>query len=146
MGCYCDYDPVSFLIEREVKKSRKPHRCVECRGPVAVGESYRRRRYGFEGRVHNEAICARCCELIQWATISAPCFCYGFGNLMEDVRSMVEDVAPVVPGFVLEWGRRIVRIKRHATGQHWPIKFEREEMFRRVSERRALRSQPNTVV
>lgn len=141
--CSCDYDPVSFYVESDVKKSRKPHRCVECRGPIAVGEAYRRRRYGFEGDVYNEAICPRCCELLRWAQISVPCFCYGFGNLLDDVRSMVEQVSPDVRGFVFEWGRRIVKLKRHATGQHWPIKAEREDHERKMRERRTAANQPH---
>lgn len=134
--CSCDYDPVSFLIENDVKKSRKEHRCAECGGKIAIGETYKRRRFGFEGSVYNEAVCSRCNDLIRWAQISVPCFCYGMGNLFEDLRSMVEQVSSDVPGFVLEWGRKIVKLKRHNTGQHWPIKFEREKMFREVRERR----------
>lgn len=133
--CSCDYEPVSFLVEEKIKKARKKHRCAECHGNVAVGEPYSRRRFGFEGSVYNEAICVRCDDLIKWATISVPCFCYGFGNLFEDLHSMVEQVSGDVPGFVFEWGRKIVKLKRHNTGLHWPIKAEREEFFRKVRER-----------
>ena len=44
-----------------------------------------------------------------------PCFCaHRIGELHERVRDMVRDVAPEVPGFFMEYGRRMVAIRRRA--------------------------------
>lgn len=37
------------LISSEVRKARKPHRCIWCGQPIAIGESYRHERSTFNG-------------------------------------------------------------------------------------------------
>jgi hypothetical protein len=107
----CDYDPPEWIKKRNVKAARKPHQCVECRAPILVGEPYEYTSGKWDGIHDVFHVCALCVELREWATISVPCFCWGYGNLHQDVRDMVQEVAPTVPGFFMEYGRRMVRIR-----------------------------------
>jgi hypothetical protein len=112
--CDYDYDRPEFYTEAVVK-ARKPHRCTECFGPIFIGEHYKRRSGKWDGRVENYPECRRCMELRQWATISMPCFCANtFGSLHENAWEMVRDIANTIPGFFFEFGRRMVKIERHA--------------------------------
>jgi hypothetical protein len=110
--CYCDYDAPEWHNSHIVKAARKPHKCYECRAPILVGESYEYTAGKWDGDVNFFHICTRCVELREWARISVPCFCWAYGNLHDDVREMVSEVRRDVPGFVFEWGRRMVKIKR----------------------------------
>jgi hypothetical protein len=118
-ACYCDYDPPTFCTIKTVK-GRKEHKCDECRGPIAVGEQHEYVSGKWDGDLQWFRTCPLCLELRQWALISVPCFCFGYSNLHQDVIDMVQEVAPGVPGFVFEWGRRMIKIDRHKTGLHWP--------------------------
>lgn len=110
--CECDYDPPTFCNIRNVKAARTAHKCYECRAPIFVGEPYEYTSGLWDGDHSDFHVCTRCVELRQWATISVPCFCWGYGDLHENVREMVQEVAPTVPGFFMEYGRRMVRIRQ----------------------------------
>lgn len=123
-SCSCDGDPATFCTIKTVK-ARKTYECYECSGPISPGESHEY-VFGKWDDVQEFRICALCLELRQWAQISVPCFCWNYGEMSENIRDMVTEVRRDVPaGFVFEWGRRIIKIKRHRYGQHWPMKFER---------------------
>jgi hypothetical protein len=113
--CDCDYDDWSsreFYSVTTVNRSRKEHRCDECRGTIFIGESYEKSAGKFDGDFifHNE--CITCQEIRQWAVISMPCFCaYEWGTLLERVQEMVNDVAPKVDGFIEEWDTRRYQLK-----------------------------------
>lgn len=109
--CYCDYDAPTWISVRDVKAARKPHKCDECHAPIFKGEPYEyvSGKWDDHQTFH---ICARCVDLRQWATISVPCFCWAYGILHENVRDMVQEVAPTVPGFFMEYGRRMVKIRQ----------------------------------
>lgn len=112
--CECDYsdaEPVEFY-RVETVRAKKTYRCDECGGPVYPTESYRRLVGKWGGSLDTIRTCHLCVELEQWATISAPCFCTMVGELHERAREMVSDVAPTVPGFFYEYGRRMVRIRQ----------------------------------
>lgn len=114
--CECDWDDCErpdFFSVVHVNKARKVHKCAECNGPIFTGESYKRVTGKWNGDVDIYRTCASCLELEEWAKISVPCFCWNiFGELHERVKEMVDDVAPNVPGFFFEYGRRMVRLKR----------------------------------
>jgi len=111
--CYCDYDPPEWMSQRMVKKSRKPHKCYECSAPIFVGEPYEYTSGKWDGYTDFFHTCTRCVELREWAKISVPCFCWGFGNLHDDVREMVREVVHDAPaGFFMEFGRRMVAIRQ----------------------------------
>ena len=113
--CYCDYDPPEWMSQRIVKAARKPHKCYECSAPIFAGEPYEYTSGKWDGSTSFFHICIRCVELRQWATISVPCFCWGFGSLHDDVREMVRSVVrDTPPGFFMEYGRRMVKIRQEA--------------------------------
>ena len=110
--CYCDGDPPTWVSFRDVKRSRKPHKCCECHAPIPVGSAYEYTSGLWDGEQQDFHICQLCVELREWARISVPCFCWTYGDMHENVRDMVQEVAPSVPGFFMEWGRRMVKIRR----------------------------------
>lgn len=133
-ACSCDFDQPEFCGTRTVK-ARKAHRCYECRGPIEAGEEYEYTFGKWEGDIGTFKTCMLCAELRQWARISVPCFCWYYGDLHENVRDLVSEVRPDVPaGFVFEWGRRMIKIERRRTGQHWPRQWERRRPRRTAAE------------
>lgn len=112
--CYCDVDdPPIFWSERNIRRARKQFRCCECGGPILPGESYREFSGKWYSEIETYRTCALCVELKEWASISVPCFCSNtFGELHERVQAMVQDTAPKVPGFFMEYGRRMIAIRR----------------------------------
>ena len=114
--CSCDYDdwdPSPFINVRKVQHARKAFSCCECGGPILIGEPYRSVAGKWSGDLETFRTCSLCLELEEWATISVPCFCSNvMGELHERVGAMVKDVSPKVPGFFMEYGRRMVKINR----------------------------------
>lgn len=110
--CDWDYDQPSFYRETLIAASRKQYRCDECRGPILKGEQYKQVVGKWEGDLDTFRTCQPCIELKQWAEISVPCFCASIGELHERAREMVDDLWPTIPGFLFEWGRRVVKIRR----------------------------------
>jgi hypothetical protein len=114
---YCDCDsydaePPEFC-DITYPKAKKPHKCDECRGPIFVGEKYRRLAGKWEGEFMVLRECTACSELRQWAEISKPCFCaYEIGTLHERVKIMVADIAPIVEGFQGEYDQRLSEFVR----------------------------------
>lgn len=136
-ACSCDYDPPSFC-NIETRKARKAHECQECRGPIPAGETYEYVRGKWEGEILIFKTCALCLELRQWAVISVPCFCFAYEMLHENVRDLVTEArADCPPGFVFEWGRRMIKIQRRRYGVHWPRPVVRAELERRLAVVRA---------
>lgn len=129
--CSCDYDAPEFY-HKETRKARFPHKCGECRGPISPGETYEHVRGKWNGDIDSYKTCALCVELREWATISVPCFCGSHGNLHDDVRAMVDEVRHGVPGFIFEWGRRMVKINRQRG-------HDRASILRRRAEVKAAR-------
>lgn len=56
-----DADPVEFW-NRTTVKARKPHRCEECGTTIAVGNTYERHNYKFDGQMCSDAVCLPCRE------------------------------------------------------------------------------------
>lgn len=114
--CYCDYDPPTWITIRNIKAACKQHRCDECRALILIGQPYEYTCGKWEDLVDVYHTCFLCVELREWARISVPCFCWSYGNLHGDVKDMVNEVAPELPGFFMEYGRRIVKIRRVKEG------------------------------
>ena len=138
--CDCEYDgDAPSFFSQGVVKARKPHRCGECYGPIAKGESYKRSSGKWDGRVDVYTECESCMELRQWAEISVTCFCCNvFGELHEKIREMVDDIRSDIPGFMFEWGRRIIKIERRRYG-YWPRQTQRQVQLARLAAQRATR-------
>lgn len=56
-----DADPVEFVNTRYVV-ARKPQKCSECGGAIAVGERHRVSAYKFEGEFGSDRTCPPCAE------------------------------------------------------------------------------------
>lgn len=110
--CYRDHGQPTWIRVAKVKKARRPHRCPECGARIPAGAPYEYVSGVWEGYFSDFHTCALCKELRDWATISVPCFCWAYGELLSDVREMVGETAPDVPGMFFEYGRRMVAIKR----------------------------------
>lgn len=112
MSCYCDYDPPEGYRQTHVKAARRPHRCSECGARIPIRAAYKHVVGKWDGQLSEFHMCLLCKELGEWAEISVPCFCWAFGHLLPDVRDMVEEISPTVPGFFFEYGRRKVKINK----------------------------------
>jgi hypothetical protein len=88
--CYCDYEPPSFC-RREIRKARKPHKCDECSGLIAVGEHYEHVRGKWEGAMDTFNTCERCVDIRTWTENNVPCLCWAHGNMIDDCRAAVEE-------------------------------------------------------
>lgn len=88
IDCYCDYDSPEFC-HTEIRKARKPHSCSECRGVIAIGEQYEHVRGKWDGNVCTIQTCLRCLDIRTWVTNSVPCFCWAFGNMIENAREAI---------------------------------------------------------
>ena len=113
-ACYCDYDPATVPTVHRVslQKARKPHVCIECGAIIRAGDEYEYMFGIWDGYKSTGHTCLLCRELREWAIISVPCFCWYYGDLHQDVWDMVDEVKHDVRGFVFEWGRRMIRIRR----------------------------------
>jgi hypothetical protein len=85
--CSCDYDAPVFYIQ-EIRKARKVHKCDECAGTVAVGETYEHVRGKWE-YVDTFKTCQRCHNIRQWVKNNVPCLCWSHGNTIEDCREAI---------------------------------------------------------
>ena len=58
--CSCDFDNSADFLDVTHPKARKPHRCYECRAPIAIGEVYERVSGKWEGGVESFTFCLTC--------------------------------------------------------------------------------------
>jgi hypothetical protein len=88
--CYCDYDPPDFY-HAEIRKARKPHKCVECSGVIAASEHYEHVRGKWDGGLDSFDTCQRCLDIRTWVKNSVPCFCMVHGNMNEEAKEAIDD-------------------------------------------------------
>lgn len=111
-ACSCDAEMPEFH-GASVRTARKPHKCYECSCPIQPGEKYEYTFGKWEGDISIFKTCLHCVELRDWAKISVPCFCWVYGDIHENIRDLVSEACKDMPsGWVFEWGRRMVRIRR----------------------------------
>jgi hypothetical protein len=117
MYCSCDYDPPEFY-STDVHRARKPHRCEECRGVIAVGESYEYVAGKWEGCFSHFRTCQRCTDFRQWMLNNLPCFCWLIGALFENAREAAYEAhhraGTEVAGLRFGVARRIAAIQKAA--------------------------------
>src|SRR5580692_4319221 len=105
-SCQCDYDASPEFMETRVRKARKSKPCSECRCPIEIGEQYEQTAGKWEGDFLTFNTCFLCADLRRWAQISVPCFCYTFGEVIENVHRLVDEARRDMPaGWIFEWGR-----------------------------------------
>ena len=112
-SCSCDWDSApEFMCER-VKTARKAWTCNECHCPIKPGEKYKETAGKWEGDFSSWQTCMSCVELCNWARISVPCFCWTYGEIIECIHNLVDEArGDMPPGWMFEWGRRMVKINR----------------------------------
>lgn len=118
MGCYCDYDAPIFS-SRTTPRARKQHRCDECGAAIYPGETYECFSAMWPdscGYVETFHTCVRCVELRRFIENSIPCFCWGYGNVLDDAREAVmwayQKAGDEVRGLWVGYARRIIAINR----------------------------------
>jgi hypothetical protein len=110
IDCFCDYDPPRFYVAT-MPRAKKAHRCDECGGAIACGQTYENVS-GFWEFFNTFKTCQRCVDLRTWVGNNVPCFCWAHGNLEEDMRETINEAARRAPdetrGLRFGFLRRIV--------------------------------------
>jgi hypothetical protein len=111
-SCECWEAPAEFMSQ-SVRTARKQYRCHECCCSIEPGEKYEETFGKWDGDVARFKTCRLCLEVRNWAQISVPCFCWTFGDMLENVQTLVDEARGDMPaGWMFEWGRRMVPIRR----------------------------------
>lgn len=110
--CECDYEMPSF-IDSQKRRARKPHKCGECFRPIRVGETYEHTVGVWGGDWNTHDTCCRCLDLREYVETLVPCFCWAYGNVIDDAMQTAD--ANHDPGSGLLFGahRRKVLIERN---------------------------------
>lgn len=112
MDCACDYDPPIFFSEWQ-PVARKAHKCDECGGQIQPGEKYERCSGMWErGEMQTFKVCARCLELRNYVQAHVPCFCWAYGNIIDDAIETAQHWAHEAPGLLFGAYRRRIAIQR----------------------------------
>lgn len=114
--CECDYE-YPDVFEQSLVKARKFHRCSECRGWIAVGETYRKTFGVWDGDARSYKTCSDCEQFMAWAEDqNGDDICYAFGNMIHDVGDCLNDMGDrkVSAEMVLRWNE--LRAKRRSVG------------------------------
>jgi len=112
--CECDFDGYcEFISEPEIRKARKPHRCIECHVRILPGEDYEYVAGKQDGDMWDSHTCLRCIALIEWITAHVPCFCREYGGTMSDRLEGMVYQAQQTPGFAFGLLRRVAAIKTY---------------------------------
>lgn len=113
--CYCDYgDPPTFFTEVKYT-ARIQHKCSECCGPIHPKEQYERVVGKWDGDVSMYKTCCRCLALREHLKAHVRCFCWNFGDMLNEARNAVDNL-PVEAegtGLYFELGRLAVAIRRN---------------------------------
>jgi hypothetical protein len=116
LDCFCDYDPPQFY-HKEIRKARKPHKCCECTGMIAVGEKYEHVRGKWEGFLDTYDTCERCLDIWQWTKNNLPCLCWAHGNRIEACIEAVQEAMwradDETRGLRFGLGRLLIKRRRH---------------------------------
>ena len=107
--CYCDYD-YPEMYSKDVRIARKVHKCCECGRTIKPKEKYEHVAGKWEGYFDTFDTCIYCIELREWVTNNIPCFCWAHGNMREDARNAVDDIAHEIPGIMFGLLRHEVKI------------------------------------
>lgn len=118
MDCYCDFDPPEFCSSRIVTASKK-HKCYECSAPIMPGEKYEYTVGKWDGLLDTFKVCEDCHDIRQWVKNNIPCFCWYYGNMLEDAEEAVieacryapEETQGVMFGFLR---RKVINRRRRA--------------------------------
>lgn len=106
-ACYCDYNPPDFFSE-SMHTARKAHRCSECGRAIDVGEQYENTTGKWDGDFSTFKTCLRCRAVREYVVEHVPCFCWAYGNMLQDARDTVSEYARELPGLWVGFGRLLL--------------------------------------
>lgn len=113
--CYCDGDPATVYRSKTVT-ARKEHQCYECGRKIRAGERYLYAFGVWDGYAITHHTCSHCEEIQTFVEINIPCFCWQYGNMLEDAREIIhrayQEAADEVRGLAFGFGRLLVKAKR----------------------------------
>ena len=110
MTCSCDYEQPRFLhIQKH--KVRKEKTCYECGRTIEKGELYER-TYGAWDEVCVFNLCVQCFSLRDYVIDRVPCFCVGYGNLLDEAMETVREYAAESPGLFFGAARLYIKSKQ----------------------------------
>jgi hypothetical protein len=113
--CYCDYDPPSVFSSKSVT-ARKKHLCDECCRPINAGERYLYSFGVWEGYASSHYTCSHCQEIQKFVSISIPCFCWAYGNMIDDAKEAIQEAyfraGDEVRGLATGFLRRVIAGRR----------------------------------
>ena len=100
--CYCDFDGSwDWQNIHRYKSAGKDHRCGECGGQIARGEPYEYMAGkwcdGYDNDVEQHKTCSRCLEVRDFMQTSLPCFCWTYGNLIDDAWRTAREAVEFAP-------------------------------------------------
>lgn len=104
-----DGDQASFYSERVVR-SRKEHRCGECRRVIAVGEGYQYVFGVWDGRADQHRTCRHCLVAQGW--LNRECGGWLFRTIREDLEEHVLNGGVYGGGYGVPLARLVVGMRR----------------------------------
>lgn len=82
--CMVDYAEPADVADVAEVRARKARKCDDCQGPIAVGETYRRAKFLYDGYWSSFAMCPACMAgPARWLT--EQCGGYLFGGVEDDL-------------------------------------------------------------
>jgi hypothetical protein len=78
----CDCELPDFC-HQELRRARRPHRCVECGGVIGVGTSYEHTAGKWDGELDTFATCLPCADVRDRLARATGC-CAPFGSMFGD--------------------------------------------------------------
>lgn len=101
MDCACiyvdDYDGPE-LLEEDIRKARKQHKCYECGRVIKIGEEYERTRGLWEGDWSTYKTCQDC------KSLRTAFFCNGYiyGQVTDDTSTHINECAGEISSEILD--------------------------------------------
>ena len=111
--CYCDYERPEFY-SAITRTARRAHRCYECRGFIQPGERYKRVTGKWDGTFDTHATCQRCTAFEAYVHEHVKCFCWAFGDLIDDGLEVLAEYNSALPGLWFGGARLVVAARRAA--------------------------------
>jgi hypothetical protein len=122
----CDYESECLTAPHQVT-ARKEHKCINCGGTIAKGESYETRTWVSDGSMFIVKYCARCVIAGRWLNDVCGGYLWGDWQILEDLqehwdeepqfrcRSLALLIAAMRRGWKGTTPRKVEGLTRYAT-------------------------------
>jgi len=100
---------------RDIKKSRKGHKCTECGRIINVGEPYRIYSGLFDGEWDHYPTCQHCLVVCQWLTENCSGFCHSavYQDIAEHAREYrLMSLYRLEVGMLWKWKAGTMRVPK----------------------------------